>query len=104
MDILLLLYLSCFILSIIVGFLGKSRSCGFLIAFIISVLFTPVIGILVVLCCKRKKTEIEALSDLEVYKANGMINDTQYERMKADIQCGIIKPLDYYTNIRIFGR
>lgn len=100
----ILLFLPIFILSVIVGILGKSRTCGFFIAFIVSLLFTPIIGILIILCCNRKKTEIEALSDLEVYKANGMINEMQYERMKADIQCGIIRPLDHYTNIKVFGR
>ena len=45
------------ILSVIVAFLGKDRSCGFLGALLLSLLFSPIIGILIVIASKRKKTQ-----------------------------------------------
>lgn len=93
--------LFCFIVS----FLGQKKEIGFWSAFIVSTLFTPIIGLFIVIASKQlvpEKTKIELLAlkresaitklkeskdllDLEV------ITQEEYNRIKKDLT-PIIKP------------
>ena len=87
------------ILSVIVAFLGKDRSCGFLGALLLSLLFRPIIGILIVIASKRKKTQAELLNEAKTYKDTGIINENQYKEMVTDIMnTGKCDKPDYYIN------
>ena len=49
-----MIYISIFLLSIIVGLLGKNRKFGFWGYFFASLLLTPILGIILVLASDKK--------------------------------------------------
>ncbi|WP_247236341.1 hypothetical protein [Telluribacter sp. SYSU D00476] len=50
----LLLISAWIVLSVIVGILGDDRTCGFVTAFIVSLIFSPFVGLAVVFASKSK--------------------------------------------------
>jgi hypothetical protein len=74
MDILIYIIL-WIVFSFIVGSLGKNKNIGFGYAFIISLLFSPLIGLIFVLFSANKIN----LTDLKIAHEAGVINDEEYK-------------------------
>ena len=96
------------IFSVIVGFIGKSRKIGFAAAFFLSLLLSPLIGIIITLVSKNKEDEaykekvLEAqqkqtetlqnlksdrslaveLEKLQELKENGTLSEDEYQKAK----------------------
>ena len=75
MDILIYIIL-WIVFSFIVGSLGKNKNIGFGYAFIISLLFSPLIGLIFVLFSANKTN----LTDLKIAHEAGVINDDEYKK------------------------
>lgn len=65
------------ILSIFVSSLSKSRRISFITSLLICLIFSPLIGILVILLSKKKS---EMLNDLKVQFDSGSINEEEYNK------------------------
>ena len=90
------------LLTFIVGIIGSSRRIGFFGSFILSLILSPLIGIIIVLTSQRKSDlhfqkkllensklkkidhmeEIDRLLDM---KSNGHITEDEYQKMKQKI-------------------
>lgn len=91
------------VLSVVAGILGKDRKCGFIGAFICSILLSPIVGFILVLASRQKKTQAELLQDAKTYLETGILNKVQYKEMVSDIMDGKSYTVKYYiekpTNI-----
>lgn len=83
-------------LSLLVGFIGRNRTCGFLLSFLCSIILSPLVGFIWVALCKRKKTQIELLQEAKTYLDTGVLNEKQYKEMVADIMNGKQYTAKYY--------
>ncbi|HRO18702.1 MAG TPA: hypothetical protein PLU07_10980 [Ferruginibacter sp.] len=45
-----------FVLALIFGYIGSERTCGFILPFVLSIILTPVAGIVVLLTSKSNQT------------------------------------------------
>lgn len=84
------------ILAFLVGIIGKNRTCGFFYSFMCSIIFSPLVGIIWVALCKRKKTQIELLQEAKTYLDTGVLNEKQYKEMVSDIMNGKQYTAKYY--------
>ncbi len=49
--------LGCIVLSALVALLGKNRSIGYGLSFLTCLFLSPCLGLIIILCCKKKGTE-----------------------------------------------
>lgn len=84
------------ILAFLVGIIGKNRTSGFFYSFMCSLLFSPLVGIIWVALCKRKKTQVELLQEAKTYLDTGVLNEKQYKEMVSDIMDGKQHSVKYY--------
>lgn len=87
------------VFSILVGILGKDRNCGFFLAFILSLILSPIIGVIITLLSKRKKSKFEYLAEIKMLLDAGAINQLEYSKMVEDIMStGKCKDPDHYRH------
>lgn len=77
------------------GSIGSDRECGAFYGFGWGLLCPP-IGLIYVALSKKKKSIAEALQEAEIFFRNGVINQTSFEKMRADILNGKIKDVKHY--------
>ncbi len=83
--------------AVLVGFLGKERSCGFIRGFLLSLFLSPIIAGIMVLLCPRKKSVAQMLAEAKIYLDSGAATQEEYEQMVADITTkGFLKDLKKY--------
>lgn len=74
-------------LSVLVGVLGEKRAIGFMWGMFLSLLLSPLLGFIIVMCSSRKpedKTEIlkaDYLERLVKMKQDGVLTDEEYIRL-----------------------
>lgn len=100
-------FLFWIVFSVIVAILGSSRRIGFGAALFVSILLSPVIGFIVVICSQRKsniefqkrmlaatesksykKNSIDATSEIDKIldlRSKGIITEDEYQKMKQKI-------------------
>ncbi len=63
--------------SALVGLIGRNRVIGFLPVFTISLVVTPIIGVIVALCSKQKNSisRVVELQELQMRQANAMFHN-----------------------------
>src|SRR5690606_38432386 len=108
------LFFAWIVFAIIVGAIGSNRNIGFGLAFFLSLILSPIIGLIITLFSETKSTIearnrsiqlqeeqknilseisksktsteiIEELSKLNNLKNSGAINDEEFERLKSDL-------------------
>lgn len=95
MLILLVLYVA---LCLIVGKMGSKRECGFFLAFIIALFTSPLLGAIIVLFFRKKKSKTDYLQEANIMLHAGVITEAQHKEMVKDImESGKMKNLDKYT-------
>lgn len=72
-----------FILSLVVGFIGSSKSIGFFFSFLLSLLLSPLIGLIIVALSDSKATK-HLKKEVEALKASSP--DAAYQTPKTDAQ------------------
>jgi hypothetical protein len=95
-----ILFFFWFLFSIMVGAMGSDKTIGFGGAFFFSLIFSPLIGLIIVLCSANKKSEaapftvitkeaptqeLSIASELEKFKTlldNGAITQDEYDEQK----------------------
>lgn len=98
------LIIGWFVLSLIVGMIGESRNIGFGGGFIISLLLSPLIGIIVVLASRgkletqvllkqRDQSQVSELEKLASLKDGGHLSQEEYDKLKARILPATVKTL-----------
>ena len=96
-DTIFLLWIA---LSFTFGFVGKDRKIGFWWAFILSILFSPLVGGILALSSPRKKDQIDmrefsgpkdrttlavALQELQELRMAGTIDENEYQTARKNI-------------------
>ena len=85
MDDLFFIFLPLIFFSVLVGFIGKEREVGFIRAFLLSLVVTPLIAAIMVLLTRRKKDTVELLADAKTYLDSGAVTKEEYDMMVSDI-------------------
>lgn len=75
----MMLIIPWFLLSIIIGIVGASRTTGFFGAFLLSLLFSPLIGLIIVAVSQRKS---DKKSNRESIKSNQLMQLKQLGELK----------------------
>lgn len=95
MLILIVLYVA---LCLWVGRMGSKRECGFFLAFIIALCTSPLLGAVIVLLFREKKSKTDYLQEANVMLDAGVITEAQHKEMVKDIMAsGKPRNLDKYT-------
>lgn len=89
-------------LSLVVGFIGSSRSCGFAGGFFGSLILSPLIGIVIVLVSSSNQTKEfqKEIIDLQKKSMNASRKDSdeiyiELGRLQMQVDTGIITPEKY---------
>ncbi|MFT6963914.1 MAG: cytochrome c-type biogenesis protein CcmH/NrfG [Flammeovirgaceae bacterium] len=103
------IFIGWFVFSIIVGFIAMDRKIGFWGAFFLSLLLSPIIGLIITLVSKNKKeaqqnkelqtavlnsqtsngpTKTEQLKELAGLRDSGIVDDDEFKEMKKKIMEG----------------
>jgi hypothetical protein len=86
-------------LSFLVGIIGKNRNCGFWGAFILSVILSPLIGLVITLLFNKKKTQTELLNEANILLNSGAITSLEHAKMVEDIMTnGKLDKISKYRN------
>lgn len=92
------------ILSSIIGNLGKSKTIGYWGAFFVSLFFSPIIGILVVIASSPKKIEKKVNKGVAKITSNALkeYNEKDYEKsLKTLNKAFLIEPSNAITNYNL---
>lgn len=65
-------------LSFLVGIIGKNRNCDFGEAFILSIILSPLIGLVITLLFNKKKTQTELLNEANILLNSGAITSLEH--------------------------
>ena len=81
-----MIFVSWIILSFLVAMAGSGRKIGFFGALILSLIFSPVVGIIGVALSAREEEKKSTFNEAEYHRKRAMHNDAeeqrQYERLK----------------------
>lgn len=75
-------------ISIILGSIGTKKECGFFKPFICSLLLSPIIGGIYLICSRQRSTISEGLERAKILYENGIISEYAYQEAKKDIASG----------------
>jgi hypothetical protein len=96
-------FIGWIVLSIIVAFIGSSKTIGFFFSLLLSLLFSPIIGLIIVALSKSKQTDLLEKELLKMkhgadYKTDAEIFKKHREAERLDLNETIaISPIDYFS-------
>ena len=88
-----------FILSFLVGLAGSSRTIGFFGALLLSLFFSPLIGVIGVALSQREKSDERQFNEQNYHRVRKQSNDDeerrQYERLKWMRDKGVLSEQEF---------
>lgn len=85
------------LLCLWVGSMGSKRECGAVLGFLIAFFTSPLLGAIIVLLFRKKKSKTELLVEAKVLLDSGVITQTEHKFMVEDImRIGKLRDISYY--------
>ncbi|MCI7180724.1 MAG: hypothetical protein MSA26_09165 [Lachnospiraceae bacterium] len=77
--------------------MGSKRECGAVLGFLIAFFTSPLLGAIIVLLFRKKKSKTELLVEAKVLLDSGVITQTEHKFMVEDImRTGKLRDISYY--------